>query len=83
MMHGKAICYAEKPLLITRPFLDWVQTINLEHGTWPQLADIPQVGSSIGQGQPVLTVFTSGTDLEQVENQLQLKMAALKQQLNK
>ena len=83
MMHGKAVCYAEKPLLITRPFLDWVQTINLEHRTWPQLADIPKVGSSIGKGQPVLTVFTSGTDLEQVENQLQLKMVALKQQLNK
>ena len=83
MMHGKAVFYTEKPLVMTRQFLDWVQKINLEHETWPQLADIPTVGSPIGKGQPVLTIFTSGADVEQVENQLQLKMVALKQQLNK
>ena len=83
MMHGKAICYAEKPLVMTRPFLEWVQKVNLEDGTWPQLADIPTVGSSIGKGQPVLTIFTSGADVDEVKNQLQLKMVALNRRLNK
>ena len=66
---GKAVVYAHTdgqalPAL-TRLVNEWNQP-----GNWPGIADIPASGQPISAGQPVVTVFASGSTAEQVEQQL-------------
>lgn len=58
---GKAILYAEAHLKITNP-------IEVPEGhIW---ADIPNIGTEIETGQPILTFFQQGQDADSVLNQL-------------
>ena len=44
---------------------------------WPLVADIPVVGARIAQGQPILTVFASGSNRAAVEQALRSRLAAM------
>jgi predicted ATP-grasp superfamily ATP-dependent carboligase len=70
---GKAILFAPQEITVTQAFTDWTRT-KATGPPWPQLADLPQTGSRIAEGRPVLTVFAEGATYDEVEHGLQLKV---------
>ena len=66
-IHGKAVLYAEHSFVVA------------DDHPWrgPAFADIPMVGSTISEGQPVVTLFASGdTETECRERLLELSRAS-------
>jgi predicted ATP-grasp superfamily ATP-dependent carboligase len=73
--HGKAIVYARTDLKVDAELAALFERAN-EGSEWPQVADLPNTGTIIRQGQPVVTVFAAtnhdGTDASlEVEQALQ------------
>ena len=61
---GKAIVYARQPCR-------WIGSLpGQKDGPWPDLADIPQPGTSFQRGQPIATVFAAGTTPSDVQREL-------------
>ncbi len=58
--HGKAILFATAPLVVSQAMSDLAD--EAAGNIWPMAADIPQPGSSIEAGWPIVTVFATGTD---------------------
>lgn len=79
--HGKAIVFAHQPATVSKRFtsdcLAGRGSLNS-----PELADIPNFGTSLEQGNPVCTVFTAGESRDAVIIQLQEKTKALLDRLN-
>lgn len=63
---GKAIVYAKQDLVIRREF-----------DAEAQIADIPDVGTRISQGRPVLTVLTEAPDESSLMAKLQSRIAEI------
>jgi len=77
---GKAIYYA--PRTITFPSHGpWDADLTGEFDPWrvPQFADIPEPGSTIEAGSPVLTIFATGSTPIEVRGRLQSRAAELDQ----
>ncbi|MGI9429377.1 MAG: ATP-grasp domain-containing protein [Bythopirellula sp.] len=71
---GKVIVYAKAPLVITAATSQSL----LQHAgdlPWPTIADIPAAGTQILVGQPILTLFAAGESCENVQLQLQQRVA--------
>jgi len=70
--HGKAILFARSSIEISA---DWSQrALDRASREWPQLADIPHGGTLIQPGEPVVTLFASGVDIDQVWEKLQQRL---------
>ncbi|MEQ8838268.1 MAG: ATP-grasp domain-containing protein, partial [Lacipirellulaceae bacterium] len=78
---GKAIVFASQPATASKKFTSdcLAQRGSLDS---PELADIPNFGTSLEQGNPVCTVFASGVDRETVVNQLREKTNAVLDKLS-
>lgn len=77
---GKAIYYAPHPITFP-PFGPWDADLAGEFDPWrvPQFADIPEFGSTIEAGSPVLTIFATGSTPIEVRGRLQSRAAELDQ----
>ena len=73
-LHGKAIIYSQRSLVIGSEFVAWVTCRNRDE-RFPQVADIPGIDTMIPRGKPVCTVFASAQTEADVRTSLQ-KMAA-------
>lgn len=74
---GKAIYYA--PHALAFPIGPWDDELSRPFDPWrvPDFADIPDAGSVIEAGQPVLTVFATGDTPAAVRRELQSRAAEL------
>lgn len=71
--YGKAILYARRPLWATEELHEYVDRLNGD-SPWPQIADVPAVGSQIELGHPALTVFSCGTSSKDVMGALEQRI---------
>lgn len=67
---GKAVLYARRPLQITARFCDYCQATNEPAGDWPLIADLPHIGTQVDAGHPIVTIFASGDNIEEVRDRL-------------
>jgi predicted ATP-grasp superfamily ATP-dependent carboligase len=58
--HGKAILFANAPFGVSQAISDLAE--EAARNAWPVVADIPQPGSRIEAGWPILTVFATAAD---------------------
>ena len=68
---GKTIHYAQNAFTVPASFVDWAQQQNTDR-QWPKIADIPQVGTKIEAGHPVVTLLAEAEtpgELRQREKQ--------------
>jgi predicted ATP-grasp superfamily ATP-dependent carboligase len=72
--HGKAILFAKHETTISEEFTRWALT-------QPALADIPQPGTEVLQGQPMLTVFATAKTSDQALAALKSQAAQLQEKL--
>jgi len=77
--HGKAILYAKQEVVINAVFFTWAMT-QAGYGLDSRLADIPELGSRIPSGRPVLTLFASAPTAE-IEQRLCQRIAEVETQL--
>ncbi len=78
--YGKVVLFAKAPLVVSARLSDTLlqQTGDLP---WPTIADIPNAGTEINTGQPVLTLFTKGSSCEEVMSRLRAGVEAMDRQL--
>jgi len=79
LSHGKAILYAKQEVAINADFFTWAMT-QAGYGLDSRLADIPELGSKIPGGRPVLTVFASAP-ADEIEHRLCERIAEVETQL--
>jgi len=66
---GKAILYAKHDFRMPTALVNSVWRA-AQQERWPTIADIPRPGTVVSQGQPIWTLFASGSDLPLVARQL-------------
>jgi uncharacterized protein len=79
-LHGKAILFAERQHHVGERFADWAAECN-RGKSWPIVADIPAMGTTIDGGQPVVSLFAAGSTEADICRQLQHRIAEAKQHL--
>jgi uncharacterized protein len=77
---GKAVLYAKLPLAVSRQLSELLLAAAGEPNR-PRLADIPNPGTQISLGEPILTVLADGSTLDNVESELRDRVAALESSL--
>ncbi len=80
LMHGKAIMFAKRDIVISEPFADMALAEALRR-PWPTLADASPAGTRIETGRPILTVFAEGATVDDVEQRLRKLVAELERQI--
>lgn len=77
---GKVVLYAKQSLAVSRQL---GQQLLLAAGSYerPRLADIPNPGTQIAKGEPILTVFAEGSSPAVVEATLKERVALLEDAL--
>jgi predicted ATP-grasp superfamily ATP-dependent carboligase len=78
LMHGKAILFAKRGIVLTEEFSQMALTEALQK-PWPTLADVSPAGSLVDVGRPILTVFAEGADVVAVEKQLKRRVVEIEQ----
>lgn len=78
--NGKAILYAEQDLEIKAEFVSWIDGCNRGRD-WPTVADIPQVGTAVRRGHPVVSLFATAADDRSTLAELQRLAAEIKARL--
>jgi predicted ATP-grasp superfamily ATP-dependent carboligase len=68
-MWAKRILYAQRDVMVSEAANEAIAQIN-QKNDWPLIADIPQVGSVIADGSPILTVFARGGETGELRRQL-------------
>ena len=58
---GKAILFAPRDFMVPHEFSAYVQQQNAQR-SWPLVADVPAIGTTISRGAPITTVFANGRD---------------------
>lgn len=79
---GKAILFARWSVKVSEEFFAWACHQNYGD-PWPGLADIPSPETQISRGQPVLTVFATGSDARDLESQLQKRLSEVQGKLHR
>jgi predicted ATP-grasp superfamily ATP-dependent carboligase len=79
--HGKAIVYASRELVIDAKLERELCAKNRVDAD-PIIADIPGPGTSIREGEPIVTVFAKGKTIAEVKERLRSEMASLDQLFN-
>lgn len=77
---GKVILYTKQPLTISQVSSKKLLVDAGPHNS-PQLADIPNPGTKISVGEPILTLLAEDSSIEQVETNLRERVASLEQEL--
>lgn len=77
--HSKATLYAKQAVTISADFFTWAMA-QAGYGLDSRLADIPELGSTIPSGRPVLTVFASAPTAE-TEQRLRQRITEVETQL--
>ena len=80
--HGKAIVFAEETCVVSNVLRKPCSAVH-KPNIWPQIADIPRAGVCQQRGDPIMTVFATGPNVETVEQQLMKCVATTRQQLLK
>ena len=81
---GKAILYAHEPIEVSTQTHSQLAAIAAHwhhHDAYPAIADLPQPGSRIDTGHPVLTLFADGSTSEDVDDLLAARLAHLRRLL--
>ncbi|HTM56757.1 MAG TPA: ATP-grasp domain-containing protein [Pirellulales bacterium] len=78
-IRGKAILFASRRLLAPSCVRDFAR--QQWERPWPELADLPAVGTVIDPASPVLTVFAGGESETEVLDRLKAKLADTRTQL--
>ena len=69
---GKAVLYSPVDFALTTPLLPSVENSSSE---WPELAaDLPEPGQQFRKGDPVCTVYASGTSVQRVRDELSARL---------
>lgn len=77
---GKVVLYAKAPLTVsTELSADLLQQAG--ELPWPSIADIPNAGTELETGQPVMTLFAEGSSCNEVEANLKARVQNIEQQL--
>jgi predicted ATP-grasp superfamily ATP-dependent carboligase len=79
-IHGKAILFARRDIVMPGDFAA-AALAEASRLPWPTLADVSPAGTSIEAGRPVLTLFADGTTVDEVQNNLRERVAALEHSL--
>lgn len=79
-VHGKAILFARRDLLIAPRFAQASLRQAIET-PWPKLADVPAAGALVDAGRPILTIFAHGTTTDEVEFRLRERVDDLESQI--
>ena len=69
---GKAIVFSRRRVIVDEKFRTLVSTRNA-HKSWPEIADIPPLGSILEKGRPVTTVFAQAATMDLVASKLRLR----------
>jgi uncharacterized protein len=80
LCYGKAIMFAKKDIVISTAFAEMALTEALRR-PWPMLADVSPAGTPIDAGRPILTVFSEGETVDDVERHLRIRVKELERQL--
>jgi predicted ATP-grasp superfamily ATP-dependent carboligase len=78
--HGKAILFARRDITVAPDFAEW-SLAEASRAPWPLLADISPAETLIEAGRPILTLFTDGAALDEVEQKLRRRVAEIEQRL--
>lgn len=73
LFHGKAILYAKHDIALTENVVDIALNQSIS-SDWPDLADISPAHEPIEAGRPILTLFGHGQTMEEVEQDLRLRV---------
>ena len=79
-IHGKAILFARRELVISDAFAASTLAEALV-APWPMLADVSAAGTRIEKGRPILTLFAHGSSGEEVEQRLRDRVAKIDEEL--
>ena len=77
-LHGKAVVYAKGAGEVSEPFCRWVDAQN-DRRPLPQFADLPQLGTQVAAGDPILTVLVLADRARDVYRQLRTQTHAVYQ----
>jgi uncharacterized protein len=80
LYYGKAIMFAKRDIVISTEFAEIALTASLQR-PWPTLADVSPAGTPIDAGRPIITVFTEGETVDDVERHLRIRVEELERQL--
>jgi predicted ATP-grasp superfamily ATP-dependent carboligase len=63
--------YAGKAIVYARQSCRWIGSLHeLAPSAWPELADVPRPGAGFERGQPIATVYATGTRASDVLHEL-------------
>ncbi|MEX2316684.1 MAG: ATP-grasp domain-containing protein [Pirellulales bacterium] len=79
-VHGKAILFAKRPVVVAECFAEWALGESLMD-PWPRIADVSPANTPIAAGRPVITVFATGASVFDVEQQLRERVAEVEAKL--
>ena len=79
-VHGKAILFAKRDLVIEQSFADATLAEALST-PWPTLADVSVAGTPVEAGRPILTLFAEGSSVDEVERRLRDRAIELERKL--
>jgi predicted ATP-grasp superfamily ATP-dependent carboligase len=77
---GKAILYAPADVRVSPEFGRFAQE-EMKPWPWPDLADVPEVGTPLRRGKPVTTVFAEAADEASVRDLLESRIDAVRRLL--
>ena len=78
---GKVILFARRDVTVSDALIERVTALNADT-KWPTVADIPQPGTPIQRGAPILTVLVQTTDVSSAQEQLQSTVGELESLLS-
>ncbi len=70
-LHGKAIIFARRPLVVSNRFFESLVTQNDGAGHFPGFGDVPRPGMHIEAGHPIVTVFATARGVSPLMADLQ------------
>ena len=76
LMHGKAILFARRDIVMPRDIAATALS-EASRQPWPTLADVSPAGTPIEAGRPVLTLFADGANVDEVESRLRKRVTTL------
>jgi predicted ATP-grasp superfamily ATP-dependent carboligase len=79
-VHGKAILFAKRDLVIEQAFADATFAEALRT-PWPTLADVSVTGTLVEASRPILTLFGEGASMDDVERRLRDRVVQLEREL--
>lgn len=78
-MCGKAVLYAPADVTVPPGFGQFAQT-QMEPWPWPDLGDVPEVGSILRRRRPVATVFAEAADEASLRNALKSRVETVRRE---